>query len=86
MERELSAALLPVAGQALHVGSAPLDKLRTERYHHEQATHDGNVRSHRVALAWGSDPQATLSQPRMVAQVLLIFGARLSLHQLYILP
>ncbi len=52
MERELRAALLPVAGQALHAGSAPLDKLRTERYHHEQGTRDADVRSDRAALAW----------------------------------
>jgi hypothetical protein len=31
MERELSAALLPVTGQALRAGSAPLDKLKTKR-------------------------------------------------------
>jgi hypothetical protein len=86
MERELSAALLPVAGQALRSGSAPLDKLKTERYHHEQGTRDADVRSDRVALAWGSDPQATLGQPRMGAHIPLIVGARLSLHQLYILP
>ena len=43
MERELNAALLPVAGQVLRVGSVPLDKLKTERYHHEQATRDADV-------------------------------------------
>src|SRR5215472_17503268 len=40
-----------------------------------------------IALRWpgGQNPQVTLGQPRMAAQILLIFGARLSLHQLYIL-
>jgi hypothetical protein len=85
MERELSAALLPVAGQALRAGSASLDKLKTERYLHEQGTRDADVRSDRAALAWGSDPQATLGQPRMGAHIPLLFGARLSLHQFYIL-
>jgi hypothetical protein len=86
MERELSAALLPVAGKALSADSAPGDKLKIERYHHEQGTRDADVRSDRAALAWGSGPQATLGQPRMGAHILLIFGAHLSLHQLHIFP
>ncbi len=51
MEKGPNAALHLVACQTLRTGSAPLDKPKTERYHHEQGTRNAKVRSPRAALA-----------------------------------
>ena len=79
--------LLPVADQgSARVFSIWGDIEDKERYHHEEGPRDADVGSPQAVLARGSSPQAALRQPRMGAHVLLVFRARLLLHERYILP
>lgn len=87
MERELSVTLLPGTGQALRAYSALGDQSKTKR---DTTTSRQLVMQLcdliALRLSGRSGPQVTLGQPRMAAHILLIFGACLLLHQLYILP
>ncbi len=66
-----------------------LEDLRGRNAGHRQAAREQSTRETGVssppARAWGSGPQATLSQPEMGVQIVPIFRARLPLHQRHIL-